>query len=103
MATHGTIARVKRQVSVEVAGQKFPLKTDADEDYVKALAKYVDKKIAEARTSSRTVASQSLVIMAALQLADELFQSRQRDTEFRRAVKTRSQKLLELIQREAKI
>jgi cell division protein ZapA len=87
---------VKRQVKVDVAGQTFTLKTDADEDYVRSLAKYVDKKIAETKGTARTVATQSLVILAALQLADELFQSRQRDQDFRKTVRTRSQRLLEL-------
>ena len=90
---------MKRQVAVEVAGQKFTLKTDADEDYVRSLAKYVDKKIAEAKAGTRTINTQSVVILAALQLADELFQARARDADFRKTVKTRSQRLLEMLEK----
>jgi cell division protein ZapA len=94
---------MKRSVSVDVAGQKFILKTDADDDYVRSLARYVNDKIADAKASSRTVATQSLAILAALQITDELFQSRRRDADFRKKVKTRSQRILELLEREAKI
>jgi len=48
---------VKRSVAVQIAGQKYVIKTDADEAYVGALARYVDKKIDEAKRVTRTVST----------------------------------------------
>jgi cell division protein ZapA len=93
---------VKRSVSVEVGGQRLNLKTDADEEYIKALAKLVNQKLNEAKSGSRTVATQSLAILAAMSIADDLLQARQRDAAFRKEVKQRSRLLLDLLDKETK-
>ena len=67
---------MKRSVTVEVAGQKLTLRTDAGEEYLHALAAFVNEKIAEVKTSTRTFSTHALAILAALNIADELFQAR---------------------------
>jgi cell division protein ZapA (FtsZ GTPase activity inhibitor) len=94
---------VKRSVTVEVAGQKFQLKTDGDEAYVKSLARYVTEKIDEAKQSARTVTTQSLVILAALNIADDLFQTRRSSSELKRRVRDKSRTILDLLDKEAKL
>jgi cell division protein ZapA len=93
---------VKRSVSVEVGGQKLNLKTDADEDYIRQIARLVNQKLNEARTGGRTIATQSLAILAAMSLADDLLQARQRDAAFRKEVKQRSRLILDLIETASK-
>ena len=93
---------MKRSVSVEVGGQRLNLKTDADEDYVKQLARLVNQKLNEARSGGRAVATQSLAILAAMSIADDLLQARQRDAAFRKEVKQRSRLLLDLLDKETK-
>ncbi len=93
---------MKRSVSVEVGGQKLNLKTDADEEYVRALARLVNQKLNEAKSGSRAVATQSLAILAAMSIADDFLQARQRDAAFRKEVKQRSRQLLELLDKETK-
>lgn len=63
-------------MTVEVAGQKLTLRTDAGEEYLHALAAFVNEKIAEVKTSTRTFSTHALAILAALNIADELFQAR---------------------------
>lgn len=93
---------MKRSVSVEVGGQRLNLKTDADEEYVRALAHLVNQKLADAKSGSRAVATQSLAILAAMSIADDLLQLRQRDAAFRKEVKQRSRLLLELLDQSTK-
>jgi cell division protein ZapA len=81
---------VKRAVTVEVSGQKFTLKTDADEAYVRSLAALVDEKMTEVRAGSRTFSTHAVAIMAALHLADELMQVRQH-------VRDKSTRILEML------
>jgi cell division protein ZapA (FtsZ GTPase activity inhibitor) len=96
---------VKRAVTVEVSGQKFSLRTDADEAYVKSLARFVTEKIDEARggKGGRTVATQSLAILAAMNIADDLFQARKADRDLRKQVKEKSKTILELLRKEANL
>ena len=67
-----------RSVTVDVAGQKFTLKTDADEAYVRSLAQYVSDKIEGAKTGKRTFSTHALAILAAMSIADDLFTLRRR-------------------------
>lgn len=92
---------MKRSVTVEVAGHKLQLRTDADEDYVTALAAYVTEKIGEIKASSRTYSTDVLAVLAALHIADDLFQARRRDIELRRQVRERSKRILELLENRA--
>jgi cell division protein ZapA len=84
----------KRSVTVEVAGQKFSLKTDADDEYVKSLAAFVNDKLTEARASGRTFSTHALAILAAMNIADELFQARKKQ----RRVREKSQRILALLE-----
>ena len=91
---------VKRSVTVVVAGQRFRLKTDADEDYVGALVRYVSGKIEEARRDANTVSTQSLAILAALNIADDYFRSQRQEKDLRRAVREKSKSILDLLKKE---
>jgi cell division protein ZapA len=93
-------ADVKRSVTVDIAGQKFTLKTDADEGYVKSLARFVTEKMDEAKRGAKTVATQSVAILAAMHIADDLFQARRSEKDLRRRVKEKSRTILDLLEKE---
>ncbi|MFH0901183.1 MAG: cell division protein ZapA [Pseudomonadota bacterium] len=92
---------VRRSLSVDIAGQRFTVRTDADESYVRSLAEFVTDKLEEARKGSKTVATQSLAILAALNIADDLFQTKRMEKELRRRVREKSHAILELLEKEA--
>lgn len=60
------------RVNVEIMGQNLVVASDADDNWVKAVAEAVDEKIKAIRASSRTVNSIDVAILAALNFADEL-------------------------------
>jgi cell division protein ZapA len=60
-------------VSVEIRGQRYPIRSDLDAKYVNGLASYVDEKIRAASESSPSGDSLRLAVIAALNIADELF------------------------------
>ena len=93
---------MKRSVAVQIAGQKYVIKTDADEAYVGALARYVDKKIDEAKRVTRTVSTHQVVILAALNIADDLFRAEREGGELKKAVRERAKDVLKYIEQEAK-
>jgi cell division protein ZapA len=93
---------LKRSVTVEVAGLKFQLRTDADEAYVKSLARFVSEKIEEVRASSRTIATHNLALLAAMNIADDLFRAKRVQREFRLKVRDKSRRVLEILDQETK-
>jgi len=65
-----------RIVPVEIHGQRYPIRSGLDPEYVARLAAYVDEKIRAAADSTPTGDSLRLAIIAALNIADELFRAR---------------------------
>lgn len=94
---------MKRSVTVQVAGQRYTLKTDDDDRLVKSLASYVDDKIKQIQRSSRTPDTQAVAILTALQVAEELFQTRRQHAELRRKVREKTEALLDQLSKVARV
>jgi len=65
-----------RVIPVEIHGQRYPIRSTLDPEYVARLAAYVDEKIRAAADSAPTGDSVRLAVLAALNIADELFRCR---------------------------
>ena len=85
---------MKRPVAITIAGQRYHLKSDADEAYVARLATYLDDKVRQVQEAGRP-GPQQAVVLAALQVADELFRERERRADLRRRIRARCEDLLE--------
>ncbi len=74
-----------RVIPVDIHGQRYPIRSTLDPEYVARLASYVDEKMRAAGESTPTGDSLRLAVLAALNIADELFRcrdvSRERDGE----------------------
>jgi cell division protein ZapA len=70
MADHG------RVVPVEIHGQRYPIKSALEQEYVARLATYVDAKMRAAAGAAPATDSARLAVLAALNIADELFRCR---------------------------
>lgn len=62
-----------RVVSVEILGQHYSIRSTLSEAYVAHLAAYVDQKIRSASDVAPTTDTVRLVVLAALNIADERF------------------------------
>ena len=67
-------------VSVEIAGQRYPIRSSLDAAYVNELAAYVDEKMKAAATAAPTSDILGLALLVALNLADESFRARQQSS-----------------------
>ena len=63
-------------MTVEIAGQRYPIRSDLEERYVTELAAYVDRKMRAAADAAPTSDTMGLAILVALNLADECFRAR---------------------------
>ena len=70
-----------RVVTVEIAGQRYPIRSTLDERYVAELATYVESRMRAASESAPTSDTMGLAILVALNIADELFRSRAQNSE----------------------
>ena len=59
-------------IEVDILGQKYTIKGDAPEEYIKKLAAFVDLKLKEVHSSSPSMAPLKAAILVSLNIADEL-------------------------------
>lgn len=62
-------------VTVEIAGQRYPIRSALDERYVTELAAYVDQKMRAASSAAPTSDMLGLAVLVALNIADEFFRA----------------------------
>jgi cell division protein ZapA len=63
-------------IPVEIHGQRYPIRSGLDPEYVARLASYLDEKIRTAAESTPTGDTLRLTVIAALNIADEYFRCR---------------------------
>lgn len=66
----------ERVVPVSINGQRYPVRSDLDPAYVARLASYVDERMRAASESVPNGDPMRLAVLAALNIADELFRCR---------------------------
>ncbi len=67
---------MKKSYEVSILNQKFIIKSEADERYVQKVADYVNKKIYDIMSGTKSVSTLSVAILAALNMADDFFKIR---------------------------
>jgi cell division protein ZapA len=82
---------------VKILGQRYKVRSDEGEDYIQELASFVNDQIADVQKSSKSVATHNVAILAALNIADDLFKLRDQDAQFQKEVKERIRRILKLI------
>ncbi|NQW02653.1 MAG: cell division protein ZapA [Acidobacteria bacterium] len=65
-----------RLVTVEIQGQRYAVRSDLDPAYIAELALYLDQKMRLAAEELASADSLRIAIIAALNLADELYRAR---------------------------
>lgn len=90
-----------RPITVAIAGQKYTLRSDADDATVRALAAFVDTRFREVQKQSRAADTQALAILTAMRIAEDLFAERADASELKRQIREKGQALLQFLAREA--
>ena len=70
------MANVEGSTRIEVFDQSYLIRGVENDEYIKGLAAYVDKKMREIADACKTVDGQKVAVLAALNIADELFQEK---------------------------
>ncbi len=64
----------EQTIRVEIYNQTYSIRSDGDNEYIHELAEYVDRKMRDIASGTMTVETLKVAILAALHIADELFQ-----------------------------
>ena len=88
-----------RVIPVVIHGHRYPIRSTLEQEYVARLAAYVDEKIRAAADTTPTGDSLRLAVLAALNIADELFRSREQGQATRGAISERAGELERLLDR----
>ncbi len=92
--------REPESVTVNIFGQEYTLKGDADSDYVQKVAQFVDERMNEVARNSSVASTAKVAILAAVNIADELFREQQKRLESMVTIEDRSVQLSRLLSNE---
>jgi cell division protein ZapA len=84
-------------VTVEIAGQRYPIRSTLDPAYVAELAAYVDEKMRAASDATSASDRLELAVLVALNIADEYFRARQQQSSTHGVLNERALKLERIV------
>ncbi len=87
-----------KTVDVEIFGQKYTLLGEADDQYVRRLAKYVDEHMKSVSNGLKTATPSKLAVLAAINIAHQLFQAERLRVENEADVERRMMSLMQSIE-----
>ncbi|MBI5299116.1 MAG: cell division protein ZapA [Deltaproteobacteria bacterium] len=88
---------MKKQIEIKVMGQKFMVRSESSEEYINAVADFVDQKITEIVKGSKSVASLNVAILAAMNIADEFMKYKDQKDKQVSKVEEKIKTVIELI------
>ena len=88
----------KTSVTVRIAGEEHTIRASAEPEYTRKCAKLVDDRIHQIRVAAGLIEGHKAAILAALSIADELFQSQDEVEQARSKAEARAARLAERIE-----
>lgn len=71
-----------KSIRVSIFGRDYNVRGGSDDEYIRMLAEHVDSVMRDIADKSGTLSSGRIAILAALNIADEMFKERQHFKEF---------------------
>ena len=86
-------------MKIEIYDQLYNVNGDQNEEYLKELAAYVDGKMRTIAESTHMVDSLKVAVLAALNIADEMFTTRQKQQEIEGSLRKRVEKCVAMVEK----
>jgi len=97
LISKGSEMTEKNTEKVEIFGQEYKIKGVGNPQYIHRIAGYVDKKMREIAHSSGIMSQSRIAILAALNIADELYQEREEREKRQEELEGKAARLGELL------
>lgn len=88
----------KTSVTVRIAGEEHTIRASAEPEYTRRCAKLVDDRIHQIRVAAGLIEGHKAAILAALSIADELFQAQEEVDEVKEAAEERAASIADRIE-----
>lgn len=89
---------IEEKIPVQILGQIYEILGNPSEElYYNALARYVENKMKEAEEATNIVSTQKLAVLAALNIADELFRERENRSSSGSSIDKKHEELIRLL------
>jgi len=98
------MSQLNNIVEVTIFGKKYKIRAQADSDYIKNVARYVNEKMDEVEKSlPNKQASIRIAILAAMNITDELFACHSFNDKLKKNIQAKADLLVHKIDKELKI
>lgn len=87
----------QKSVEVSIMGQKFMVRSESDDNYVVEVANYVNKKINDIVAKTKSVPSLNVVLLAAMNIADEYLKYKNKKDHSSQIVEKKIAQMIEYI------
>jgi len=92
------ISDKNKTVKVVIFGEEYPIRGFADEEFILRVADFVDTHMKEIALHSRNKSPNRIAILAALNIAGELLELKERQGEDLSQVESRTKNILEMLE-----
>jgi cell division protein ZapA len=89
---------LKKRFSIRILGQELSVLSDARDDHVADVERYVSDKIEEVKKTSADQTTLNIIILAALNIADEYLRLKGEKEDFYKELEIKSEKLIQFIE-----
>lgn len=89
----------RNSVRVTILNEDYNIRSDTSAEHTRAVAQYVDRAIRQVMSSGIIVESNKAAILAALQIAGELFEARESAEDLMRSMQSLTQEVRALVAR----
>ncbi|MDI9571486.1 MAG: cell division protein ZapA [Pseudomonadota bacterium] len=89
---------MKKRYHIKVMGQDLSVVSDAEEEHVAQVVRYVNDKVEEIERQTKHFNSLNIAILTALNIADELFRKKVAEEARHRQLESRSERLIDMIE-----
>jgi cell division protein ZapA len=78
----------RNSVRVTILNEDYNIRSDASSEHTREVAQYVDRAIRQVMSAGLVVESSRAAILAALQIAGELFEAREQTNQLTQSIRT---------------
>lgn len=87
----------KNRVRVNIYGEEYTVRADGDEDYIRQVAGYVDRKMRQIAEKVPNKSPARVAILAALNITDEYLAEKRRQEEGQSDIEERASSIITLL------
>jgi len=81
-------------VTITIIGKEYSIKSDVEKESLDKIASHLNKKVDEIMKTAKTVTAHNVLILAAMNIADEYFREKDLNQELISYVENKSEQLL---------